>query len=176
MNRRSVIAGVGSLAVVGLGGWFATSGQTAGSGNRLEPVTIETLEVAGSPGEPVTVPFAGSVTVIDLFGTWCTPCIEHMATLEEARAQLGDGVTFVSVTNEAVGGDLTRDDIEEWWRKHGGSWTVGLDDEGKLTRRTGSNGLPHTAVVDPSGQIAWTKTGTTPVKPIVEAARDAVEG
>lgn len=162
MNRRTLLAGLGSLGALGAGGMLVFGGQGASSERQLEPVTIDPLDVPASPDEPFQVPFEGSVTVIDLFATWCKPCIEHMGTLRAVRSASDESVRFVSVTNEAVGGDLTRADIRDWWGEHGGEWPVGFDDDGTLTRTTGSKGLPHTVIVDENGVIRWAKTGTVP--------------
>lgn len=172
MNRRSVLAGLGSLGVLGAGGMVVFGDQGGPADRDLGPVTIDPIAVPSSPSEPFEVPFEGSVTVIDSFATWCRPCIEHMETLREVRAEIDGSVRIVSVTNEAVGGDLTRADLRAWWKRHGGDWPVGLDDEGKLTRRTGSQGLPHTTIVDPEGVIRWGKTGTVPAAEIVRQIQE----
>lgn len=166
MQRRQVIAGLGSLAALGAGGAIVLQGQGETSGHRLESVTVDPLDVPNSPDEPFVVPFDGTVTYIDLFATWCDPCIDHMETLRAVQDDFGDSVRFVSVTNEAIGGELTRGDVRDWWAEYGGPWAVGLDDEGKLTRNTGSKGLPHNAIVDAEGRLTWTKTGTPDVQTV----------
>lgn len=160
MHRRQVIAGIGSLAALGAGGAIVLQGQGQTSGDRLESVTVDPLQVPSSPDEPFAVPFTDTVTYIDLFATWCTPCIDHMETLRTVHSEFGDSVRFVSVTNQAIGGELTRADVRDWWAEYGGSWAAGFDDEGSLTRATGSKGMPHNAIVDADGRLAWTKTGT----------------
>lgn len=175
MKRRSILAGLGSLGLLGAGALSVFGDQETSADQRLEPVTIDPLGVPSSPEEPFAVPFKGSVTVIDLFATWCPPCIEHMETLESVRGTVDDSVRFVSVTNEAVGGDLTRADVREWWATHGGDWVVGFDDAGTLTRRTGSQGLPHTVIVDRDGVIRWAKTGAVSGEAIEAAIQETIE-
>lgn len=176
MKRRNLVAGLGSVAALAAGGYVATGGLGPASGNTLEPVTIEPLAVPSSPEEPFSVPFEGQVTVIDLFATWCKPCIEHMDTLQATKAAVADSVRFVSVTNQKLGGDLTEADIQDWWEEHGGGWPAGFDQEGNLTRRTDSRGVPHTVVVDESGHIAWARTGTVGNDEIVAAIESVTEG
>lgn len=176
MDRRTLLAGIGSLGVLGSGGWLVFGDRGRIGGDYLEPVAIRPLDGPSSQSEPFRVPFADAVTVIDIFATWCTPCLEHVETLETVRSSVGDGIRFVSVTNQATGQDLTRADIQEWWAEHGGDWAAGFDDEGALTRRTRTNGLPHTAVVDPAGRLTWARSGTPDPEPIVAAIEEASDG
>lgn len=172
MRRRDVVAGVGALGALAGGLWLSRSGA---GGDGLDPVTVETIDAPGSEAGAVTVPVPGSVTVLDLFATSCAPCRPQVGALADARAEVGDGVRFVSVTNQALGRTLTRADLREWWAAAGGDWTVGLDDEGRLTRALGARTLPFTAVLDRAGRVAWSHGGLSEADTVVSQVR-AVDG
>lgn len=181
MRRRDFVAGLGGAAALGAAGWYAVVGNGTGSptagddGAGVEPVAVETLDAPHSDAGTMTVPAPDSVTVIDVFATWCAGCDDQLRSLAEAREQVDGDVQFVSVTNEAIGGGLTREDLREFWREHAGRWPIALDDEGKLTTRLDVRGLPHTAVTDSSGRVVYAEQGVTSPDAVVSAVERATE-
>jgi thiol-disulfide isomerase/thioredoxin len=203
MRRRDLLAGLGALATFGAAGWYALEGDVggrtgagsaepaAGSGTGdgsasasgpgtpgdaaagIRPVTVETLATAHSSAGSLIVPAPDAVTVIDAFATWCAGCDEQLRRLAAAHERVGEDATFVSVTNQAIGGGLSRDDIRSFWNDHAGRWPVALDDEGALTTRLGVRGLPHTAVTDPAGRIVFEEQGVTSTEAVVDAVERA---
>jgi thiol-disulfide isomerase/thioredoxin len=172
VRRRALLA----LAGVGLTGgsvWVATGGLASDDGL---PVTVETMDARGSEAGSLAVPEPGSVTVVDLFATWCSPCVEQMdalAPVQEAYAD-ADDVRFVSVTNERLGGTLTREDVRAWWRENHGNWTLGLDPESRLLSALGAGALPFVAVAAPDGTVTWSESGVageSTLRSRIEAAR-----
>lgn len=176
MNRRELLAGVGSLAALGVGGYLVFGREGRASGDRIEPVTIDTLDVAGSPGTALSVPFEDGVTVIDLFATTCAACPAHIETLEKVRDRVGEEVQFVSVTNERLGDDQPRSYFVDWWQRHGGAWPVGFDDHGRLTKALGLPSYPFTAVVSAELMVTWSKSGQPSVDTIVAEVQDVADG
>ncbi|ELZ91330.1 thioredoxin [Haloferax mucosum ATCC BAA-1512] len=137
------------------------------------PLTIDTIDAQGSAEGDVRVPVEGSPMVLDLFATWCAPCVAQMESLRTLHDEFGDEVAFVSVTNERLGGGLTMDDIRNWWAEHDGSWTVGHDPESQLMRAVRANGLPYLVVFDADGSITWTHRGLASEENLRSAIEDA---
>ncbi|MFB6092241.1 MAG: TlpA family protein disulfide reductase [Haloquadratum sp.] len=168
MNRRQLLTAVGGLGLTG-GSVLAASGHlpvpsgVALGGRRAAetglPLEVEAIDAPGSEAGRVTVPVPDTPTVIDLFATWCAPCKEQMDALSAVHAEYADRAAFVSVTNERIGGALSRDDVREWWRTHDGAWTVGLDPESDLMAALGASGLPYLAIADAAGRIRWRHAG-----------------
>lgn len=175
MKRREVIAGVGSLAALGAGAYavFGRPGQS--TGDQIDPVPIDTLDVAGSPGTEIQVPFEGSVTVVDLFATTCAACPDHIDTLAAAREQLDADVRFVSVTNQIVDDRQPRSYFRDWWQTHGADWPVGFDDDGTLTEAFDVPARPFTGIVAPDLTIAWAKAGQTEADTVVDQIQRVLE-
>ncbi|WP_396612928.1 TlpA family protein disulfide reductase [Haloferax sp. S1W] len=191
MRRRQVL---GALAGVGLGGIAGclggdSSGGTDDAGESTDaagtatdstesaasgdlPLVVDTIDAQGSEAGEVRVPAAGTPTILDLFATWCAPCVAQMESLRTLHEEFGDDVAFVSVTNERLGGGLTLDDIRAWWADHDGNWTVGHDPESRLMRAVRANGLPYLVVFDANGEITWTHRGLASESNI----REALEG
>lgn len=174
MNRRQLLVGIAGVTLTGTSAWIATQEFSTGSGL---PVQIETMNARGSEQGTVRVPVENTVTVIDLFATWCTPCKAQMDALAPIYEAYGDehDIAFVSVTNERIGGTLSRNDIRAWWRRNNGHWTLGLDPESKLMATLGASGLPHIAIASADGTITWQHGGvatTDKLRAEIEAAFD----
>lgn len=153
MKRRQVLAALAGLGLTGGSVWAVQKGLPSDSSTL--PITVETIDAQGSEAGRIKVPVRDDPTVVDLFATWCLPCKEQMEVLSSVHPEYDDSVEFVSVTNERVGGSLTKDDIREWWRDHGGRWTVGLDPKSSLMSAFGADSLPYLVVVDSSGEVRW---------------------
>ncbi|GAB3322918.1 TlpA family protein disulfide reductase [Haloplanus rallus] len=161
MNRRQTVAAMAAgLGLTGGSLWVSQRGIPGGrsrSGGRL-PIRVETLDAHGSTAGEALVPTPGTVTVVDLFATWCAPCDDQLEVLNAIRPEY-DEVSFVSVTNERPSETLTRADIAEWWNRNGGAWTVGLDPGSELLSAFGASGLPYIAIVDGDGTRRFGHSG-----------------
>jgi thiol-disulfide isomerase/thioredoxin len=193
MRRRDLLAGVGSVAVLGGAGAVAVGGfpsvetdasdaegtDASGEGGtdrteRRGPIAVETIDAPGSEAGEVQIP-AAEPTFIDFFGTWCPPCIEQMPALAEANERVGDDVLFVSVTTENVGGSVTKDEVVEWWETHGGNWTLGIDPTAELAARYAPPGYPAAFAIEASGTVAWSDAGVKTADELVAGIERAME-
>ncbi|RRJ30258.1 TlpA family protein disulfide reductase [Halocatena pleomorpha] len=159
VSRRQLLAGLGGVGILSASAWLST--RTPSDADNGLPLEIETIDARGSTSGTARLPATDTVTVIDLFATWCTPCVEQMESLTPLTTEYGDdpAVTFVSVTNEHIGETLTRADIRQWWQRHGGDWTVGLDPNSDLMTALNASRLPYVAISDASGTITWRHDG-----------------
>jgi thiol-disulfide isomerase/thioredoxin len=180
LGRRALLAsaataGVGLLAgcSTGLGSQGATE-EPGGADDGLDSVTIATLDAPGSAAGDLTIPAEGAVTLVDLFATWCGPCVAQLERLAEVRAAVDADVRFVSVTNEALGGELTRSDLVDWWREHGGEWTLAHDAEGELFFQLDATGIPFTGVIDQAGRLTWSHQGVSDPDTVVSELRSVL--
>ena len=166
MNRRQLLTAIGGLGLTG-GSVLAVRGDLpnpVAEDSSALPLRFETIDAPGSEAGEITVPKRGTPTFIDLFATWCAPCKEQMNELSTVHEEYGDRVTFVSITNERLGGTLTERDIRGWWRRHHGAWTVGIDPDSDLMAALGAGGIPYHAIADASGAIRWQQSGLSPAE------------
>ncbi|WP_135825595.1 TlpA family protein disulfide reductase [Halorussus ruber] len=172
MNRRRLLVALGGLGLTGTSAWVL--GDGLGSSGSSLPLTVETFDAPGSEAGEMRVPAEGTVTVVDLFATWCSPCKEQMDALGAVREEYGDEVAMISVTNERLGGGLSKGDIRDWWRENDGAWTLGHDPDSELMSALGAGGIPHVAVFDAEGEVAWAETGVTDAKTLRKQVEEAL--
>lgn len=95
----------------------------------------------------------GKVVVINLFASWCQPCLAEAPILERTQRQLArQGGTVLGVTYR----DTTAD-AEQFARQQHINYPVVRDVDGSFARAYGANGIPETFVIDRSGRVAWVR-------------------
>jgi len=100
------------------------------------------------------------LTLVNIFTTWCTPCVAEMPELEKLYQQMkAQGVNVVgfvlNVLNEK--GEIVQTDLEraqQLVERTGVTYPVLLPDPGYLNGRlTGIEGFPETFFVDKDGNV-----------------------
>lgn len=186
MNRRELLAGVGSVGVLGGAGAVLLGGRsgspperTANGEDDSGPITVDAIDAPGSTADSIVVPPEGAdATVVTFFSTTCDPCHQELASVSEARGRLrteyGDGVRFLSVTFQPP--DVVSDgSLRDWWANHGGDWPVAFDPDSQLKDRYSPLGMPSTTVLDEGGAKRWMNTGPHGVDKIVGEIRPVLE-
>jgi len=164
-RRTAILAGAGAIAALG-------GTQVLGSRTRsVVTEEVRTIDAPGSTAGQMQIPSVGTPMIVDLFATWCAPCVTQMGALSMAHANHGERVRFVSVTNERLGGGFDGDDIAAWWRSHGGAWTVAVDEGSNVMRAVQATGLPYLVGFDADGQLQVTHGGLASVAEIESMVR-----
>ncbi|SFF83197.1 Thiol-disulfide isomerase or thioredoxin [Novosphingobium sp. CF614] len=120
---------------------------------ELLPATIlvdntgETLDLASFKGKPL---------LINLWATWCAPCIAEMPTLDALIARENElGITVLPISQDMGQADKVVEILRRRKLDHIEPW---LDEKGDLGFRYGGN-LPVTVLFDNQGKEVWRYTG-----------------
>ena len=94
--------------------------------------------------------FRGKVVVLNLWATWCVPCIKEMPSLQRLSAKMRDrGVAVLALSQDRAGAKLVTPFLE----KHGlKTLPVYLDPKGLVLRAIAGRGLPTTVIYDQQGR------------------------
>jgi thiol-disulfide isomerase/thioredoxin len=120
---------------------------------------------------PATRPFGEAAqpvkgwTWLNIWATWCTPCVEEMGLLnrwKDTAQRDGLPVTFqlLSIDEESA-----KDKLEEWRTKNlpgAISWLRGQDDFGPFLESIGvdkSAAIPIHVLIDPKGMVRCVRVG-----------------
>ena len=144
-----------SLAVGSLAGvlvWWAVSGVLDMTGRAMLPaVALTTL--AGAPTSLASM--AGKPIVVNLWASWCPPCLREMPVLAAAQQQ-ENGINFVFVNQGERAATAARYlEAAPFTLDH-----VWLDPGATLGRAIGSRGLPTTLFYDATGHLVDTHLGS----------------
>jgi len=100
--------------------------------------------------------FRGRPMLVNLWATWCGPCVAEMPTLDALAAREGERLRVLTVSQDLDG----RDKVEAFFRKQGyrdlETW---LDPQMALMAALKVDTLPTTILYDVNGRELWRVTG-----------------
>ena len=143
-----------SLALGSLAGvlvWGAITGTLDMTGRAPLP-TLAFTSLAGAPTTLVSI--TGKPIVVNLWASWCPPCLREMPVLAAAQQQ-EKGISFVFVNQGENAATATRYlNAAPFTLDH-----VWMDPQATLGRAIGSRGLPTTLFYDATGHLVDTHLG-----------------
>jgi thiol-disulfide isomerase/thioredoxin len=124
----------------------------ASAGQPIPAVTVTdpqgaTLVLASLTGKPV---------LVNLWATWCIPCITEMPLLDDLAEELGDSVTVLTISEDMQGAEKVAPFFAEKKFANLPQW---LDQENALPPAIGGNSLPLTVLYDAQGKEVWRVAG-----------------
>ena len=174
MNRTIGLILLVAAASGGLG--FAVSHWQSGplpqpgdqvTGQPLPPFSF--VDLAGSPLTHES--FAGAPLIVNLWATWCGPCVEEMPLLSRVADELrADGLQVLGVALDQP------DKVADFLESVPVSYPVAITDtlQGMQYARSLGNGrgmLPYTVFIDRSGLVRHIKIGQLEPKELGLLAR-----
>jgi peroxiredoxin len=128
--------------------------------------------------------FAGEVVLLNIWATWCRPCVVEMPSLQRLHEELRDsGLRVVAVSVDAPLGVVGAfgepgGDVRRFVEDHNLTFTVLHDPSGRIQSRYQVNGLPTTFIIDRSGRIRQKLIGARKWDegPLADEIRTIVEG
>lgn len=100
--------------------------------------------------------FRGRAVLLNIWATWCRPCVKEMPALQRLHEQFSDDglvVIGVSVDNPAlVMGDAT-EAVRKFVDEYGLTFEILLDPESRIESGYPVAGLPMTYLIDRDGKI-----------------------
>ena len=155
LKRRAVLAAAALTLPVALAPRKPRA-ATPGLGDlsRLQPTdgaAVPELRFSTADGTVRTLAdYAGQGVVLNLWATWCVPCVAEMPALDAlARLVANDGVAVLALSSDRGGAPP----VERFYRdKNIQTLPVLLDPRGDAARALGARGIPTTLLIDRAGK------------------------
>jgi len=123
-----------------------------------QPVPAFVLPAAlpGQPGLASTDLATGEPRLVNIFASWCVPCIAEAPVLRQLKTR-GVAIDGIAIRDR-------REDLEAFLAAHGNPFgRIGADDASRVQLALGSAGVPESFVVDGRGIIRYQHVG--PIEP-----------
>ena len=161
------------LFFAGLAGYMLTQPKDEQIPSQMveAPLPEFTLEpaLAGMPGVARADFVGGEPRLLNIWASWCLPCIAEAPHLERLREE---GVEIIGVAIRDK-----REDVDEFLATHGNPDTrIGADDISAVQLEIGSSGVPETFVIDGEGNIVHQHIGDVSARDVprlLEFLKDA---
>jgi thiol-disulfide isomerase/thioredoxin len=92
----------------------------------------------------------GKFVLLNLWATWCQPCIKEMPSLLDLQEKLGAALTIVAVSEDRGGEVIVRLFVDKLGLD---KLKVGLDPKNTAAHAFDAHGLPSSFLIDPSGKV-----------------------
>ncbi len=112
----------------------------------------------GSGDDVVLGDFKGKVVVVNLWATWCAPCIREMPTLDSLQLDMGgDDLLVIAMSQDREGEPIARPFMEknEW-----SNLDLFVAPDLEFARAAKVKGLPTTLIIDKQGREVARLQGT----------------
>lgn len=138
---------------------FSTFSFAQDKVKKLPEAEVKTLE--GKPFKTSTLANDGKPMVISFWATWCSPCKAELNAIAENYSdwQKETGVKVVAVS---IDDSRNMGKVAPYVNGRNWEFDVLLDPNGDFKRAMNVNNVPHTFLVDGSGQIVWQQNSSAP--------------
>jgi len=121
---------------------------------RGKPAPAETF--LDPAGKPVTLAaFKGKPVLVNLWATWCAPCVAEMPTLDGIATRAGDKLKVLTVSQDREGVDIGPTFDKGGFKR----LERYRDPESKLGFAFATGMLPTTVLYDAEGKEVWRVVG-----------------
>ena len=124
----------------------AAKGKALPTATIKDPADAE-VKVSDLKGKPM---------LVNLWATWCVPCVKELPTLDKLAAATAGKLQVVAVSEDLEG----RRVVEPFFKQHGyAALKPYTDPSNALLLKLGEAGLPVTILYDAQGKEVWRMRG-----------------
>lgn len=110
------------------------------------PVSFQDL--SGATSSPAD--YKGKLVILNLWATWCQPCLEEMPFLDQLQANLPDKLVVLAVSEDMGGAKVVAPFLQKLSLK---KIKIYYDPKSTVGHAFGVRGLPTSIVIGPDGNV-----------------------
>jgi len=115
------------------------------------PQPAPEISLTDTDGKAVALAdFKGKLVLVNLWATWCQPCLKEMPSLAHLPDKLGDRFALLAVSEDRGGGKVVTPFVEKLGLDKA---RVYLDPESNASHAFKVQGLPTTIAIGPKGDV-----------------------
>jgi thiol-disulfide isomerase/thioredoxin len=178
MDNRKKIAGIAVGIVLLVVAGVLLVNQDGRSASNLENVGTSVGDVAPDftgetlDGKLVTLSeLRGKVVLLNVFASWCAPCLLETPHLVEAAGAYGDELVIVGLNLQE-----SDETVANYRDEFGVPYPLVMDPEGEIIDIYTPIGLPTSWFIDPQGTVSYVHTGPMTIDQLDDAFAEAQGG
>jgi thiol-disulfide isomerase/thioredoxin len=148
-----------------------------GFASHNPPQPVPDFEFAREDGEQQTLEsLQGKIVLVNLWATWCPPCVYEMPSLDRLQAELGgEDFEVAAMSIDREGAEVVVPFFEEHGLEHLGIY---LDSDAASARAFNARGFPTSILLDRQGRRIATYEGELEWDndDVVDMLRRVIEG
>lgn len=109
------------------------------------------------------------IQVLNVWASWCKPCVDEAPALREFAAELPEGVQLIGI-NASKYDD--RDEVLDFVDRYRLQFPHVWDGDGALTRQLRALSYPTTAILNRQGEVVWLHTGPVTADGLKQLVKD----
>jgi thiol-disulfide isomerase/thioredoxin len=122
------------------------------------PQPAPEISVADLAGNSVSLAdFKGKFVILNLWATWCEPCLKEMPSLAALQARLGPALTVLAVSEDRGGAGVVQPFVDRLGLDK--FLKIYLDPKSTAIHAFGARGLPTSFAIDADGRVLGTVEG-----------------
>ena len=170
--RRSVVT-ILVLLVIAAGAVIAVSTQSGSdkaNTSDIDRILRDAVLTDFAGNEYTLQDFEGKTVLVDIWETWCTPCLQSFPTLQQLMEDYPDDFVVLAVSPGYMD---SPDQVREFVENHDYDFEFLFGEE--LTRELGVQSIPYKVYVSPNGEHVASITGTQGPEEDYEKTREIIE-
>ncbi len=114
-------------------------------------VPAPNFSLPGLEGKKVSLTdFKGKVVLLNIWATWCAPCVAEMPSMEKLYQELkGEDFELLAISVDESGAEA----VKPFMEKHKLGFPVLLDTKGEIKNLYQATGIPESFIIDKDGII-----------------------
>lgn len=142
-----------TILIIGFIALLASCGFSGKKANHADQ-TLPAMELVSATGEQVNLStFKGKKVFVNLWATWCPPCVEEMPSIQQLYAQTNKNASFVIISL-----DKNFQTAINWVKRNNLNIPV-YAPSGDLAPLFEVNAIPTTFIFDEEGKLIFRQVG-----------------